>query len=290
MLFVWTHDSVGLGEDGPTHQPIEHLAALRAMPGLRVIRPADANETAHAWRIAVDGDGPTALILSRQKLPGARGHRRPGPRRGPRRLRPARRRRARHRADRHRQRGGVCVGRGRPAGRRRRHRPRRVDAVLGAVRARTTTTRRRCCPPTCRRWRSRRRRRSAGTAGPTPASASTASARRRRATVLEKLGFTRDERGRQRRRRWPTWTRDEDDDDQAARAVRRAGPEPLARQPEARLHHRRRAPGVGRRRHPGRHVEPDHLPEGHQPAATPTTSSSARSSRCTRSRTPTGRS
>ena len=69
VIYSWTHDSVGLGEDGPTHQPIEHLASLRAMPGLRVIRPADANETAAAWRIAVDGDGPTALILSRQKLP-----------------------------------------------------------------------------------------------------------------------------------------------------------------------------------------------------------------------------
>ena len=69
VVYSWTHDSVGLGQDGPTHQPIEHLAAVRAMPGLRVIRPADANETAQAWRAAVDGDGPTALILSRQDLP-----------------------------------------------------------------------------------------------------------------------------------------------------------------------------------------------------------------------------
>jgi len=69
VIFSWTHDSVGLGEDGPTHQPIEQLAAVRAMPGLRTIRPADANETAHAWRIAVDGDGPVALILSRQAVP-----------------------------------------------------------------------------------------------------------------------------------------------------------------------------------------------------------------------------
>jgi transketolase len=69
VVYSWTHDSVGLGEDGPTHQPIEHLAALRAMPGLRVVRPADANETAQAWRIAVDADGPTALILTRQDLP-----------------------------------------------------------------------------------------------------------------------------------------------------------------------------------------------------------------------------
>ncbi len=69
VIYSWTHDSVGLGEDGPTHQPVEHLAAMRAMPGLRVIRPADANETAHAFRIAVDSDGPTALILSRQNIP-----------------------------------------------------------------------------------------------------------------------------------------------------------------------------------------------------------------------------
>jgi len=68
-VFVWTHDSVGLGEDGPTHQPVEHLASLRAMPGLRLIRPADANETAQAWRIAVDSSGPTALILTRQNVP-----------------------------------------------------------------------------------------------------------------------------------------------------------------------------------------------------------------------------
>jgi transketolase len=69
VAFVWSHDSVGLGEDGPTHQPIEHLAALRAMPELTVIRPADANEVPHAWRVHLDGDGPTALILTRQGLP-----------------------------------------------------------------------------------------------------------------------------------------------------------------------------------------------------------------------------
>jgi transketolase len=68
-LFVWTHDSVGLGEDGPTHQPIEQLASMRAMPGLRVIRPADANEVSQAWKIHVDGEGPTALVLTRQKVP-----------------------------------------------------------------------------------------------------------------------------------------------------------------------------------------------------------------------------
>ncbi len=69
VLFVWSHDSVGLGEDGPTHQPVEHVASLRAIPGLRVIRPADANETAQAWRVHLDGEGPTALILTRQKVP-----------------------------------------------------------------------------------------------------------------------------------------------------------------------------------------------------------------------------
>ncbi len=69
VIYSWTHDSVGLGEDGPTHQPIEQLMSLRAMPGLRVIRPADANETAMAYRIAVNSTGPTAMVLSRQNLP-----------------------------------------------------------------------------------------------------------------------------------------------------------------------------------------------------------------------------
>ena len=68
-VFAFTHDSVGLGEDGPTHQPVEHLASLRAMPGLRMIRPADANETAAAWRLAIASEGPTALVLTRQGLP-----------------------------------------------------------------------------------------------------------------------------------------------------------------------------------------------------------------------------
>jgi transketolase len=68
-IFVFTHDSIGLGEDGPTHQPIEQLASLRAMPGLTVIRPADANETAEAWQVAVESHGPVALVLSRQALP-----------------------------------------------------------------------------------------------------------------------------------------------------------------------------------------------------------------------------
>jgi transketolase len=70
VVWVWTHDSVGLGEDGPTHQPIEHYAALRAIPRLWVIRPADANETSVAWRVALEReDGPVALLLSRQSIP-----------------------------------------------------------------------------------------------------------------------------------------------------------------------------------------------------------------------------
>jgi len=70
VIYVWTHDSVWIGEDGPTHQPVEHLAALRAIPNLVVIRPADANETVAAWRLALERrDGPTALMLTRQKLP-----------------------------------------------------------------------------------------------------------------------------------------------------------------------------------------------------------------------------
>jgi len=70
VIQVYTHDSIGLGEDGPTHQPVEQLATLRATPNVDVVRPADANETAHAWRFAIgNGDGPTALVLSRQGLP-----------------------------------------------------------------------------------------------------------------------------------------------------------------------------------------------------------------------------
>ena len=70
VIYVWTHDSIGVGEDGPTHQPVEHLAALRAIPGLVVLRPCDANETAAAWRWAMEyKDGPVALILTRQKVP-----------------------------------------------------------------------------------------------------------------------------------------------------------------------------------------------------------------------------
>jgi transketolase len=86
VIYVWTHDSVGLGEDGPTHQPVEHYAALRAIPNLWFVRPGDANETAAAWAMAVERrDGPVALALTRQKLPtlaGTAGLAREGVRRG----------------------------------------------------------------------------------------------------------------------------------------------------------------------------------------------------------------
>ena len=69
VVYSWTHDSIGLGEDGPTHQPVEQLASLRAMPGLSLVRPADANETAAAWRLAVEADWPVGLVLTRQDVP-----------------------------------------------------------------------------------------------------------------------------------------------------------------------------------------------------------------------------
>jgi transketolase len=70
VTYVWTHDSIGLGEDGPTHQPVEHLAALRAIPGLDVVRPADANETVAAWRTILGHvDRPAGLALTRQNVP-----------------------------------------------------------------------------------------------------------------------------------------------------------------------------------------------------------------------------
>ena len=100
VTYVWTHDSIGLGEDGPTHQPVEHLWALRAIPGLDVVRPGDANETAVAWRTILEHtDRPAGLCLSRQNLPVLDRSRRQrdglGQRRGhrPRRLRAGRGRR-----------------------------------------------------------------------------------------------------------------------------------------------------------------------------------------------------
>ena len=70
VIYVWTHDSIALGEDGPTHQPVEQLASLRAMPNMMIIRPSDATETVEAWRIALQHEnGPVGLVLTRQKVP-----------------------------------------------------------------------------------------------------------------------------------------------------------------------------------------------------------------------------
>ena len=69
VTFIWSHDSIGVGEDGPTHQPIEHIASLRLIPNLAVVRPADANEVREAWRVILERNQPTGLILSRQNLP-----------------------------------------------------------------------------------------------------------------------------------------------------------------------------------------------------------------------------
>ncbi len=166
VVYSFTHDSVGVGQDGPTHQPVEHVMSLRTIPGLRVIRPADGNETAAAWRVTVEHDGPTALILSRQDLPvidGTAG----APSRSWR-LRAGRRGRPRHRARRHRQRGvGVCRRRHDP-GRRRDPACRWCRCPAGSCspsspsRCRTRCSHPRCPPSPLRQappW--------AGTGGPT---------------------------------------------------------------------------------------------------------------------------
>ena len=150
VIFSFTHDSVGLGEDGPTHQPIEHLASLRAMPELRVIRPADANETAMAWRAAIDGDGADRADPVPPEPADPRGHRRQRGR-APGRLRAAATRCGDDQLDpdRHRQRG-----RRRPRGRRDPRGPR--ASAPGSCRCRAGTSSRprtedvpgrRSCPP-----------------------------------------------------------------------------------------------------------------------------------------------
>ena len=148
VTFVWTHDSIGLGEDGPTHQPIEHLWSLRNIPHLEVVRPGDANETVVAWRTILERARPAALCLTRQNLPvldrsgelegaaeGGPGRVRAGPGDG------------RH-PDRHRQRGPDRAGGPRAAGRRRRLGPGRVHAVRRVVRpSRTSPTGAKSCRP-----------------------------------------------------------------------------------------------------------------------------------------------
>ena len=190
VIYVLTHDSIGVGEDGPTHQPIEHLAMLRATPGFVDLRPADANETVEAWKIALQTtDAPVGLMLTRQNLPDHRPREvRAGERHRPRRLRAGRRlRRRRAGRDPHRQRQ-----RGRPRARgaraprgRGRALAARQHGVHAALRAAGRRLPRERAAGRLQRPRRRRGRRhaSAGTAGSATAarsSASTTSAPRRR--------------------------------------------------------------------------------------------------------------
>ena len=132
-IFVFTHDSIGLGEDGPTHQPVEQLATLRAQPNTYAVRPAGANETALAWRFAIEQkETPVALVLSRQGLAGLEPERRAGRRDPPRGIRAAsllQGGRARPDSDRHRLGGPHLHRGGRPAGGGRNRHARRVRAV-----------------------------------------------------------------------------------------------------------------------------------------------------------------
>ncbi len=170
VVHVFTHDSIALGEDGPTHQPVEQLAALRAIPNLTVIRPGDANETAVAWRVALETrDRPVALVLTRQAVPTldrSRYAAADGLRRGAYVLSDAPdgkpeldpdRERLGGRSDRGG--GGTTAGAGH-------RRALRLDAELGAVRcAAASTSATRCCRRRCARaWRSKRAWRRAGTA------------------------------------------------------------------------------------------------------------------------------
>ena len=174
VVFVFTHDSVGVGEDGPTHQPVEQLATLRAIPELQVIRPADANETVAAWQAAVAHDGPTAFVLSRQNITVV--HRRLGRR--------ARRRRRRRPGDDPQvvlvatgSEVAVCVDAADATRRRRARRAAssacRVGSLRGAGRDRTGT---RVLPAGVPVLSVEAATRSAGRAAPTTRSASTASA------------------------------------------------------------------------------------------------------------------
>ena len=136
-IYIWTHDSIGLGEDGPTHQPIEHLAALRAIPNLSVVRPGDPNETAYAWRTIIargDGSGPVGFILTRQGIPVLEGTSAEGVAKGGYVLGGSARREPRRGADRHRL--GAAVGRGcaEDIGGQGNHRDGGVDAVRRVVR------------------------------------------------------------------------------------------------------------------------------------------------------------
>ena len=265
VIYSWTHDSIGLGEDGPTHQPVEQLAAMRAMPGLRVIRPADANETVHAWALAVESDGPTALILTRQNVPVLAGTAEAGPgvaRGGYVLVEEA---------------GGpaevVLVGTGSE-----------VQLCVSAaaelasgdrpVRARVVSLpswdlfaaqdeayRTSVLPPRCPPWPSRRPAVSVGSGTPTPASPSTISGPRPPAVRYWPIS------GTPRRTWWPgrgTCSKQGSSHDDAERPLRTTRPEPVARQPPSRLSDRREAPEARRPGDPGGHLQPHHLRQGHR--------------------------
>ena len=264
-VFVFSHDSVGVGEDGPTHQPVEHLATLRAIPGLQVIRPADANET--VGRVAGRGR-PRRADGDRAHPPGRDGvHRRLGRRAG-RRHRPRQRPAPGARDRRHRQRGrrwpstppsGSTADGIADAG--------RQPAELGPLRrARTPSTATRCCPPgvpvlsveagTTFGWE----RFADDSIGIDRFGASAPGD-----VVLDRLGINVDHVVRARPGRSSARSlgrRKELHDGTTDPPVRGVRPEPVARQPQARLPDLGPARRAARRRHPRPDVEPDDLPEG----------------------------
>ena len=178
VKFVFSHDSIGIGRNGPTHQPVEILASLRAMPNMLVLRPADAVEAAECWEIAFEHrSGPSTLVFARQALPHVR---RMHTQREPVAARRLRARRGRGRAARshaagHRLRGGARAGRARRAAGGRHADRRGLDAELGAVRGagRRLPVERARRPAPCA-WVAKRRCASAGTAGSASAAASSA--------------------------------------------------------------------------------------------------------------------
>ena len=193
-IFVWSHDSVGVGEDGPTHQPVEQVMSLRLIPDLTVIRPADGNEVAGAWKVAVEGNGPVAMITSRQSTPTLDGHRRAGTRRrGAGRLRARGRSRPGGGADRHRNRGGGGGARPPRCSARRVCRSGWSRCPAGSCfEAQDDDYRDSVLPPGCAgRVGGGGCHHRLAALGPGAASASTASVRRRpAATVMAKLGVT----------------------------------------------------------------------------------------------------
>ena len=275
VIYIGTHDSIGLGEDGPTHQPVEHLAMLRAIPNVVLLRPADATETVEAWRVAMARhDGPTMLVLSRQKLPildrEALG-KAEGVARG--RVRAARSARRQPAGDphRHRQRGPCRPRRGQAAPGGPGEGAGGLDALVGALRgpARELPARGAAAlGPRAARHRGR-----------VPVRVAPLDHRRRRRARdgrLRRLGARATDSSRSSssprstRPRWcaRSWHGGRHDV-QPAGSPGRAGPEPVVR-----LHHPGpgdlgRAPAAHRRRRPpGHDVQPDHLREGrlHQPA------------------------